>query len=354
MRVFLANVPVPCGGGNTESGDTALLWKSRGVDVTVLYFEKCRCGKETIIPGEKNAWVPDGKNPWVRRLEDSGVSFAPAESGRLDKVPGLAGSVVTGFCSSHLLHNWPEMSEIGCRVVWSPCMTYVGINENEAFRKVPPNVVHFQSVYQQATLEDEYRAFGCCSFRVVHGAFKPLDFNPRPAGERFVVGRLARPNRTKWTPHLWKVIGEARKECPGITALCQAWTDELSNHCGAPPDWAECLPINKLSSQEFLDRCHAMICPNWSVSENWPRVGLEAMSAGVPVIADSQGGWPEMLGGAGILADTLWDYVPAIERLSDRERREELISLGAKRVAEIANPDPIADEWLEMFRDLGA
>ena len=54
---------------------------------------------------------------------------------------------------------------------------------------------------------------------------------------------------------------------------------------------------------------------NGGARENWPRAGLEAMAAGVPIVAQNDWGWREMIehGVTGFLGGDdceLADYVP--------------------------------------------
>lgn len=349
MKIWLAGTPLTCGGGNVEAGDTALLWRDAGLEVSCLYFEGCRCGKR--------AYMPDGSNPWVDRLARAGVDFVSAPSGSLHDIEGLPGSIVVGFCHSHLLHNWCELHKIGCRMVWSPCMCFRMLDENQYLRLLPPTAIHFQSQYQAWCSMQDYTDMGCEKFVQIPGAFHQFRFGPRPhePGEPFVVGRLARPARVKWTPHLWDILGEVRNQGVDVRARCQGWNEELALHCGEPPEWAECLPQDTLSSEEFTRRCHAMIAPNWGVSENWPRIGLESMSIGTPLVVDAHGGWLEMLSaGGGTLCNTLGDYVPELVKLAtDEQYRIETANRARARVEEIADPGPIAEKWLELFHDLG-
>jgi len=343
MHIFLADLPNPLGGANQERGETALLFRRYGVDVTCLHFPSCHCG------GETQQLTDD--NPWIKRMEEAGIGLVGGESGKMSEVPGLPGSIILGMCCQHVLHNWPELHGLGCRLVWSPAMNFTRPVETEAFRVCPPTAVHFQSQYQFDEISGEYSDWGCKEFVRAYGAFEPLrhlSLDREPEGP-FVIGRLARKCRTKWTPHLWRMLSAVRERVP-IRALCQGWDEHLTAHCGEPPDWAECLAPNTISAQDFLSRCHALICPNWSVQENWPRVGLEAMSVGVPLVVDDAGGWEEMLGPAGIRCQTLGDYVPALVRLAtDEDYRQHVIAGQLARVRYLGNPDQIWRAWRMLF-----
>lgn len=74
-----------------------------------------------------------------------------------------------------------------------------------------------------------------------------------------------------------------------------AWDNRLTQKCGAPPDWAEPLSVNAEPSRKFLESRYCMFPINGGARENWPRSGLEAMASGVPVVAQNDWGWQEMI-----------------------------------------------------------
>ncbi len=349
MRIILVGMPLTCGGGGTESGDTVLMWRRAGIDVSVLYFDRCKCGKPCTKPVESN--------PWVNRLKDVGVDFIHGESSRLKDVPGLAGSILVSFRCLHALHNWHELEAMGCKLVWSPLMTRSCIAEHHAFYDHPPSAAHFQSRFQYRELVGDYVGWKCRNMVHIPGAFEPLKFRPRAYqyGQPFVVGRLARDHVQKWNPDFWQILSDVRSRGVDVRALCMAWNDELTEHCGPPPSWATVHPKDSMSAQEFLDQCHALICPNWNTPENWPRVGLEAMSAGVPVLADDAGGWKEMLTTfGGFLCDSAIAYTNALVELAeDEDARQAMIHEGLCRARDLQDEQTSSSaRWVSLFRML--
>jgi hypothetical protein len=346
MRVFMIGVPAPLGGANVEMGHTALLWKSLGIDVTCLYFKQCSCGK---LPPQ-----PTPTNPWMKRLAEAKIPLVATTSKTVERVPGLAGSIVSGFCQQHAVHNWPTMKNMGCRFIHSPCMTHTALHENHVFRTTPPTLIHFQSHFQARTLRQDYEDLGCKRFEIIRGACALLPYRPLPhqPGAPFVVGRLARGVRTKWSPHLWNILKDVRRRGVEVQGLCQAWSPDLTQHLGRPPLWVKCLPPNKLSAEVFLSRCHAMVAPNWGVEENWPQVGLEAMSAGVPIVADASGGWPEMIEHAvcGYLFSDPASVAETLARLAaDEPLRQRILMEARMRVDGLCNPEWIGDAWQRLL-----
>jgi glycosyltransferase involved in cell wall biosynthesis len=277
-------------------------------------------------------------------------------AGQMQAIAGLANSSVVGLCCQHFVHAMPELKSLGCKTVWSPAMTTAMIYANP-LRESPPDVVHYQSRYQFNALYPLYREWGVKDQILIHGAFDKSLFPFRPLphvrGEPFIVGRLARACRSKWPRWLWAVLHDVRQRGLDVRFLGMGWNRELEQYCGLPPQWAECLPENSLPAADFMARCHCLICPNGNDVENWPRVGLEAMSAGVPLLVDDKGGWQEMLAGSGQFCRSAADYALAIGWLAERERwREEFILAGLRRLDDIADPAVIGQQWREVFATL--
>ena len=78
---------------------------------------------------------------------------------------------------------------------------------------------------------------------------------------------------------------------------------------------------------------------------------VEAMSAGVPVVAFDQGAVPEVLGGAGVLVSDKDPYAlaSAIDTLlADAPRRNAVVAAGRRRLAEL-DLDSAADRFVDLL-----
>jgi glycosyltransferase involved in cell wall biosynthesis len=88
------------------------------------------------------------------------------------------------------------------------------------------------------------------------------------------------------------------------------------------------------------------------VDENWPRVGLEAMASGVPVIAPNRWGWREMIqdDSTGMLCETDDDVMMAIEVLAHNKPKRERIARAARKwVEDYAASDEIWQGWEKVL-----
>jgi len=100
-----------------------------------------------------------------------------------------------------------------------------------------------------------------------------------------------------------------------------------------------------------------MLPLNGGARENWPRVGLEAMAAGVPVVAPRAWGWTEMIehGQTGFLGESVEELVYYTASLAyDETRRLEMAEAARTRVERLANPETILAGWRELFASVEA
>ena len=77
-----------------------------------------------------------------------------------------------------------------------------------------------------------------------------------------------------------------------------------------------------------------MLGLNGGARENWPRIGLEAMAAGVPLVCQNQWGWKEMIqdGVTGLLADSDEEMAFRLAQLAyDEDLRQAIIDASPGR-----------------------
>jgi len=343
MKILVLGYPGHMGGANTECWHTVKLWRTAGWDVH-------------MVP----TWGRD--EHWEKRLAEIGCMTHHVKPDCLADVPGLAGAIVVGMCNSNYLAAVPALRQLGCKLVWVNCMTFMFPDERNTFAEHgPADAYVFQSLFQRQMLEPQLLRLGYTPDQgfLIRGAFdvSEYSFDPRPhaPNTEFVVGRLARPDLDKWSSNTWPIYGSipyAHRK-----ALVMGWTPSLQRKLGSPPSWATCLKPQEITSQEFLARCHAMLTINGGARENWPRVGLEAMAAGVPIVAQNAWGWPEMIvhGETGFLASGDQELAYYTAHLAhDNRRRMEMADAARVRVEKLANPETILAGWRELFASVEA
>ena len=339
-HVFVCGYPSDVGGANTELWHTVKLWRKSGLAVT-------------LIP----TWKAEQK--WQTRLRAIGCRTVQSNPDNLHTVAGLAGSVVASMCNTKFLDAAERFRQLGCKIVWVGCMNWLFPGERLHYRKCGPFERYvFQSRHQHDQVVPQLRRFGYedARGRIVRGAFAAEEFPFRPLvhrpGEIFTIGRISRPAADKFSPRTWDVYGRIPHP---IRARVLGWAAEVHTRLGPPPRWAECLPACDQTPQDFLATIHAMVHAGGRAVENWPRVGLEAMAAGVPIVAENRGGWREMIrhGQTGYLCETDDQFAYYTAHLAYNEDLRAKIATRARHaVEELADPDEIWAGWRRVFAEV--
>lgn len=326
------------GGALTEAWDTLRLWSERGIETQLI-----------------------SDRPLSREFRDQlpAIRCTAVESSDEDLLKSLAGSTAVGFCSDRFLELAPRLQERGSRLVWVNCMTWVFAQEREIYlRSRLFDAYLFQGEFQRQELEREYVRFGYepalghLIRGYLHLSDRPFEPSVRRAEDDFVVGRLARPDLSKWSRATWTTYGKI--DHPRRRGLVMGVDEMVRKWIGPTPDWGEALPPCAISSHDFYRRVHCLLPINFSAFESWPRVGLEAMATGVPIVAPRQGGWVDMIrhGVNGFLADTADELAGYATQLAhDENLRQQIIRQAREMLeTELANPDQIWEGWRKLLQ----
>ena len=344
MRLFLIGYPGDVGGANTECWHTIKLWRGCGVDVH-------------LIP----TWGRDEK--WQAKTDAIGCTTHYVGRDELEGVPGLAGTPAVGMCNSEFMTHAHKFRALGCPIVCVNCMTFLFEIEKQFFAEHgPADAMVYQSEYQRSQIEPQLAQYGYCAEtgHLIHGAFDldRWEFQARPhaPGEPFIVGRAARPDQDKWSSNTWPIY--ERIQYQNKRALMLGMDDRTHAKLGSPPAWADCLKPMAITPQEFFATLHCTLPVNGGARENWPRAGLEAMAAGVPIVAQNEWGWREMIqhGVTGFLGSNDCELAHYTAMLAyDEELRMQIIHAAHQRlVAELADPETIWSGWKRLLDSVGA
>lgn len=356
--IFVLGYPSALGGANTELWHTLKLWRWAGIEVC-------------LVPTPSSPARPE----WRRRCDAIGVKTVVADPGltaiaigQLARVPGLRNSPVVSFCDPWLWACHNQLMALGCRTVWVGCMTELSLTER-CMPVAQADCYVFQSEFQRETLAAQWAATGrpdpaAGRGVVIRGAYDfgwgcgcGVTAGPRPLRDpdaTFTIGRLARPDPRKHSPDTWEIYGRCLH--PGLRARVMGVDDAVLRRIGPPPSWGEVLPPCAEPARDFLRSLDVLCVCGAEAAENWPRVGLEAMAVGVPVVADDRGGWREMIrnGETGFLCRTQDDFAESLNSLSRDPVACAGIARAARRdlVERLASSAAIGRAWLNLFSTL--
>jgi len=218
-------------------------------------------------------------------------------------------------------------------------------------------------------LRDEtYRAFGCigCDVRVIPNFVSPTEYHPAtgqscrsilaPAGHKILV-HISNFRPVKRISDVIKIFAAVRRAMPATLVLVGDGPDrdaaeKEAARLGLRGDVRFLGKVDQVA--ELLRGSDLFLLP--SETESFGLAALEAMACGVPVIATTVGGLPEVVvsGETGFLAplgavDAMAAEATAI--LANEDRHTRMRSAAAKRAVEFAT-ERIVPQYEALYEDV--
>ena len=176
------------------------------------------------------------------------------------------------------------------------------------------------------------------------------EFNPYLNKENYLlfVGRIVPEKRLDFLLGAYKKLLNKQPLIIAGYAPDKAYLDYLK---GLASTGVSFVSPSRNQIVSLINQAKTLVLP--SKNEAFGIVLLEAMASGVPVLASNSGGFPEVLGDAGLLfdPDSETDLVEKIELIQDKELYQKLATAGLKRV-ERFSWSTIAKELEEVYQSL--
>lgn len=191
-------------------------------------------------------------------------------------------------------------------------------------------------------------------------AFKPyfepshFPFVPDREPEFFGCGRISRQDADKFaknTLHIYEYFVSPKFK----RGLFLGFDQRGESKIGKPYDWIRAArDHHEVSQQDFYKHCEIVLQPT-DTTENWPRVGFEAMASGSVLIVDNRGGWRQMVqhGTTGWLCNHERDFIYYASKMAyEPNLRADMAEAARVRGLELGGLEASVASWEEVFEEL--
>lgn len=266
------------------------------------------------------------------------------------------GASLISFCDQTFLEVLPEIRRRTRRIVFVNCMTWLFHQEQEAMARGHISLFLYQNENVRQHIMPQLKALnGDPSIRFM--TFRPyfddtaFPFVDNRPSAWFGAGHISRQEEVKFSKDTLKIYEyfsspvEKKGYFLGFDARSQAKT-------GEPPPWIETYhDQNDLSQREFYRRCHIVLQP-MDTTENWPRIGFEAMASGSVLIVDKRGGWEQMIdhGKTGWLCENPGDFIAYASKMAwEPHQRNDMATAAREQMQELGGLEASIESWQGVF-----
>lgn len=172
----------------------------------------------------------------------------------------------------------------------------------------------------------------------------------------FGMGRVSRDDATKYPEDFWRIFAKVNSPLPTKTFVL-GFGENAKRKCGDEPpcDWLDWLywEPGATTPNDVYRRIHVLIHKTGGSRENWPRTILEAMAAGVAVIAEDDYALPQLIenGVTGFLCKSSDEMSYRASQLAfDEPLRKKIVRAAYERfLMEHANRDLSFKPWRTLL-----
>lgn len=337
-KIYVYGFPSLYGGAGTELHHQIIIWKKLNLDVHIIPTNN----------GYKN-------EPLIHEMTLLGVNIHKANDFECIE----ENSPVFGFCNSEFLDHLPDINKYSTNTVFVNCMTWLFDNEKKRMKEGLIGTFLYQS--DNVRIKNEPILIKLNPNKNA----KFLTFKPYFDSSKFPfieerdknvigIGRISRQDKDKFssdTLHIWEYFVS-----PKIKKGYMLGFDKRSEEkIGKPFDWITTYQDQRhCSQQEFYKKCDIILQPS-DTTENWPRIGFEAMSSGSILIVNNRGGWQDQVihGKTGWLCNTPQEFIYYASKMSfEPELRTQIAKNALQRCKDLGGEKASIDSWTEVFKKL--
>lgn len=268
---------------------------------------------------------------------------------------------ILSFCNEAFLSSLPAIRRRTRRTVFLNCMTWLFPQEKEAMLRGDISLFLYQNEQVRRSMMPQLQALNDDP-HIQYRTFRPyfdasaFEFHAHRPQDFFCVGHISRHDADKFTRDMWRIYeGVASPvEKQGIVL---GFNHVSAAKTGEPPAWVETYANQQeLSQQEFYRRCHLILQPT-DTTENWPRVGFEAMASGCVLVVNKRGGWEQMVqhGRTGWLCENSSDFINYATKMAwEPHLREDMAAAARERGQQLGGMEASQASWQDVFQAIDA
>lgn len=336
--LFVYGFPSLYGGAGTELHHQIAIWRDLGMEVHIIPTD----------PGYKREAL------YAEMLETQVVVHECNEFSAIER-----DAPVFGFCNAEFLENIDSIRQYSTNTVFANCMTWLFDVEKQRMAEGKIRTFLYQNEDIRRAQSPVLRALNQ-SARVNFLIFVPyfdesrFPFVEHRDTEFFGCGRISRQDADKYsrnTLHIYEYFVAPKFK----RGLFLGFDNRSEQKIGRPYDWIRTArDQTECSQQDFYRHCEIVLQPS-DTTENWPRVGLEAMASGSVLIVDNRGGWRRQIehGATGWLCDHERDFIFYASKMAyEPHLRLEMAHRARERVGRLAGAERSQQSWSKVFKVL--
>jgi glycosyltransferase involved in cell wall biosynthesis len=190
--------------------------------------------------------------------------------------------------------------------------------------------------------------------------FKPyfdadrFPFHLERESDFFGCGRISRKDADKFaenTLHIYEYFVAPKFK----RAVFLGFDQRAEAKIGKPFSWIRTASDHSEMSQQDFYRHSEIIVQPTDTTENWPRIGFEAMASGSVLIVDNRGGWQQMIehGKTGWLCNHERDFIYYASKMAyEPELRAEMADSARSRGLALGGLEASLASWQEVFEEI--
>ena len=330
-QIGVVGFPGLYGGAGVELDCQLTLWKEMGYEIHLI-------PTYDII-----------NEPLLAKTKARAIVHGVKEYEKLKEMPTIS------FCNDAFLSDMKKIKKFAKKTIFVNCMTWLFNDEKNNHKEGLIDLFLYHTKHTQEkvgpTLQKINSRYNWKIFKSWFDDSRFL-FHENRHIDKFRFGRISREDGDKYSQDQLYIYETMVAPVPK-SGIILGFDHRSEKKIGKPSDWIRTYPGCGITQEEFYAHCSCII-QKADTYENWPRVGMEAMSSGSILIVDNRGGWTEMIknGETGWLCNNQREFIYYSSRMAYEQDEREKMALRAKEYFcdVINNKENSKKDWEDIFK----